>query len=168
MKRREEGFTLIELMVAVAIMAILSATCILTVGTSIARSRETATRANLVAMRDAIESYHLDHGTYPAFPPPLDQPAGYGSLLRDALVPNYLREIPQTMESGWHHPACNKVGLFWNQRGQADDEANGYGCGWRYDANPHNDGSNGTDNSFGTIRLLCTHKDLKGRSWTTY
>lgn len=158
--QNEKGYTLIELMLVVALMAILAAICIPTMGTTISKAKEAATLANLNAMRMALSTYHDDHGTYPAFPHGVID-AGYSPALRDALVPTYLREIPQTMESGWHHPNSNKVGFFWNQTGQADDEAHGYGAGWRYDGNP-------ADKDFGTIRVLCTHKDLKGRSWSTY
>lgn len=167
MKNQEAGYTLIELMLVVAIMGILAGIGMPMAGDAIARSKEATTRGNLATMRSALGMYYANtEGKYPAFPPGVVN-AGYGTLLQDTLVPTYLAAIPQTMESGGHHRPSNLVGLYWNQTGQDDNEKNGYGSGWRYDANPADSGSGGTS-GWGSIFVLCNHKDLKGAAWTSY
>jgi general secretion pathway protein G len=63
--RRGGGFTLIELVVVLAIIALL-----LTLATpryfhSIDKSKETILRANLAGTRDALDKYYGDNGKYP-------------------------------------------------------------------------------------------------------
>ncbi len=75
------GFTLIELMVVMAIVATL-----LTIVTPIyfahlERSREAALRATLAVTRDAIDKFHGDHGRYP-------------NDLQELVDRRYLRSLP--------------------------------------------------------------------------
>lgn len=167
MTKRQGGYTLIELMLAVAIMAILAGICMPIAGDAIAKAKDATTLGNLGTMRAALATYYTNtEGKYPSFPAGVIN-AGYGTLLADTLVPAYLNKIPETMESGGHHKSSSAVGLFWNQTGQADDERNGYGAGYRYDANPSDTGLSSTS-GWGSIFVLCNHTDLKGRSWTSY
>lgn len=78
---RESGFTLIELMVVMAIIVILAGIGMTMYGNSVARAKEATLKEDLFRMRDAIDQYHADRNKYPA------------SL--DALVTDkYLRAIP--------------------------------------------------------------------------
>lgn len=168
MRNKERGYTLIEMMMVVALLAILAAIANLSIGNAIIRAKDATTLGNLASMRASLDMYALDHdGMFPQFPPGVID-AGYATLLHDTLVPTYIREIPQANSSGHYHKDSNLVDLVWNQTGQADDEANGYGEGWRYDANPHDIGVFASAPGFGSIRVLCTHKTLKGVSWTTF
>ncbi len=79
--RRADGFTLIELMVVMAIIVILAGIGTATYMNSVTRSREAVLKEDLFRMRDAIDQYYADKNRYPA------------SL--EALVSEkYLRAIP--------------------------------------------------------------------------
>jgi general secretion pathway protein G len=76
------GFTLIELMVVTTLIVILAGTGLAMYSTSVTRAREATLKEDLFRMRDAIDQYHADKGTYP---PALD-----------ALVSGgYLRKLPE-------------------------------------------------------------------------
>lgn len=63
MKRR--GFTLIELLVVLAIVATLLTLVVPRYYQHVERSREAVLRENLATVRDAIDQYHADAGTWP-------------------------------------------------------------------------------------------------------
>ena len=80
--RRQAGFTLVELLIVIAIISILAAMAVVQYRNSIQLANESVLKTNLVRMRDAIDQYYADKGKYPA------------SL--DALVSDrYLRKIPE-------------------------------------------------------------------------
>lgn len=66
MKHARAGFTLIELIVVVLIIGLLAAIVVPKFTAQLEPTRATVTRANLRAIEDALERYHLDHGRYPA------------------------------------------------------------------------------------------------------
>ncbi|MBW8328946.1 MAG: prepilin-type N-terminal cleavage/methylation domain-containing protein [Thiobacillus sp.] len=81
LKRGKKGFTLVELMVVMAIIALLLALALPRFFNHLENSRETILKQDLAVMRDAIDKYHGDTGRYP------------DSL--DALVSaRYLRALP--------------------------------------------------------------------------
>jgi general secretion pathway protein G len=81
LKRAKRGFTLVELMVVMAIIALLLALALPRYFSHLENSRETILKQDLAVMRDAIDKYHGDTGRYP------------DSL--DALVSaRYLRALP--------------------------------------------------------------------------
>lgn len=65
-RRRLVGFTLIELIVVMAIVGLLVALVAPRYVGSVDAARETALRASLSAMRVAIDRYAADRGSYPA------------------------------------------------------------------------------------------------------
>jgi general secretion pathway protein G len=78
--KRASGFTLIELMVVMAIVVVLASVGLALYGTSVTRAKEAALSEDLFQMRKAIDEYYADKQKYP---PSLD-----------ALVTEkYLREI---------------------------------------------------------------------------
>lgn len=80
-RNRQGGFTIIELIVVIAIIGILAAIALPRFTKPRQRAQEAVLKTNLRAMRDAINQYYADEGHYP---PSLD-----------ALVDEgYLRDIP--------------------------------------------------------------------------
>ena len=61
----KKGFTLIELMIVLAIVATLLSIAVPRYYSSIDRSKEAVLKENLYQMRDAIGKYHADKGRYP-------------------------------------------------------------------------------------------------------
>jgi general secretion pathway protein G len=78
---RRAGFTLIELMVVMAVLALLLTLAVPRYFHSVERSREAVLRENLNVMREAIDKYHADTGRYPA-------------ELRELVERKYLRRVP--------------------------------------------------------------------------
>ncbi len=64
--RTQGGFTLIEIMIVVAILAIVSAIAIPLYSGYVRESKLGAARANIDPLRTAIEDYWLDNGSYAA------------------------------------------------------------------------------------------------------
>ncbi len=89
---RQTGFTLIELMIVLAIMGVLITIAQPNLKKSIIRAREAVLREDLFQMRDAIDQYYADNGKYP-------------STLEDLInqqdrTRSYLREIPKDPFTG--------------------------------------------------------------------
>src|SRR4051812_23761878 len=81
-RRRERGFTLVELLVVISLISILAAMGLVQYKNSILRTQESVLKTDLFRVRDAIDQYYADKGKYPA------------SL--DALVSDgYMRKIPE-------------------------------------------------------------------------
>jgi prepilin-type N-terminal cleavage/methylation domain-containing protein len=59
------GFTLVELLIAIAIIGILMSLTVTAVTRAITRGRETASRLEINALSQAIEQYSLKYGDYP-------------------------------------------------------------------------------------------------------
>ncbi|MBS1726532.1 MAG: prepilin-type N-terminal cleavage/methylation domain-containing protein [Armatimonadetes bacterium] len=62
----KQGFTLVELLIVIIIIAVLAAVAIPKFKDSGIRSKESALRSNLKVVRDAIDVFKTDTGTYPA------------------------------------------------------------------------------------------------------
>ena len=80
--RRKRGFTLIELMVVLSIIATLAMLAMPKYLHSVERSREAALRHDLHAMRDAIDKFLADRGRYP-------------TTLEELAEMRYLRSVPR-------------------------------------------------------------------------
>jgi prepilin-type N-terminal cleavage/methylation domain-containing protein len=85
--RAPRGFTLIELIVVMAIVGLLVSIAAPRYFASVARARETTLRSSLAVMRDAIDQFAADRGR---FPESLDELA----RLR------YLRQVPEDPLTG--------------------------------------------------------------------
>lgn len=60
------GFTLIELMIVMALVVVLAGIVVATYGTSVTRAKEAALKEDLFQMRKAIDEYYADKGKYPS------------------------------------------------------------------------------------------------------
>lgn len=77
----KRGFTLIELLVVMAIIATLLSIAAPRYLRSVDDARDAALKSSLAQMREAIDQYHADLGTYP-------------QALTDLVEKHYLRSIP--------------------------------------------------------------------------
>jgi general secretion pathway protein G len=63
--KRNHGFTLIELMIVMAIIVILAGIATALYTNSLQRSKEAVLKSDLFRMRDAIDQYYADKAKYP-------------------------------------------------------------------------------------------------------
>jgi general secretion pathway protein G len=81
MNRRRCGFTLVELMIVMAIIAILMSVAIPIYSRSIVRAKESVLKNNLFTMRTVIDEYTYDKQKAP-------------QTLNDLVSDGYMRQIP--------------------------------------------------------------------------
>lgn len=62
---RRAGFTLVELIMVMAIITVLASIAVPLYHNSLVRAQEAALLEDLYIMRDSIDKYYLDHGEYP-------------------------------------------------------------------------------------------------------
>lgn len=89
--RRAFGFTLIELMIVMAITAILLAMAVPMYQKSVVRSKESVLRQNLFTLRTVIDEYTYDKAKAP-------------QSLQDLVSEGYLRQVPvdpMTGQADW-------------------------------------------------------------------
>ena len=107
-KKAKKGFTLIELMIVVAIIGILAAIAIPRFAQMLEKSREGATKGNLAGIRSAVSIYYSEReGTWPGdlttaftsylypIPPAKASPCGNSTAVATAATP------PNAMGTGW-------------------------------------------------------------------
>ncbi len=140
-----EGFTLIELMIVVAIIGILAAIAIPKFAALIRKSSEGASKGNLGSIRSSLSIYYGDlEGQYPAQLAALTVQSKYLGSVPNAKMPNY--HADSATEADW-----GGTGAF-----PADNVG-----GWAYN-------NVSTDPNVGQLNVDCTHTDTKGSIWTTY
>ena len=111
------GFTLIELIVVMAIVALLVTLAMPRYFTHLDRSKETVLKADLATMRDALDKFHGDHGRYP-------------ESLEELVKRRYIRAIPvdPLTESATTWVSLNdpaRGGLYDVKSGAPGEDANG-------------------------------------------
>ena len=140
MKESKKGFTLIELMIVVAIIGILAAIAIPKFAELIRKSSEGASKGNVGAVRSALSIYYGDmEGQYP------------DNVTALTLGGKYLQTIPMSKAPNYHADTSTVV--------LADATADT--GGWSYNniiGNPN----------IGNVVVGCTHTDSKGSTWTLY
>ena len=82
LKRAQNGFTLIELMVVMAIISIIVSIAVPIYQKSITRAKESVLRNNLFTIRTMIDEYTIDKQKAP-------------ETLQDLVSEGYLRQVPQ-------------------------------------------------------------------------
>ena len=80
-RRNRGGWTLIELVIVMAIIAVLASLATVGARNAVFLAREATLREDLFRMRDAIDQYYADKGKYPAD-------------LQALVTDQYMREVP--------------------------------------------------------------------------
>ena len=89
--RGEHGFTLIEMLVVMTLIALLLTLAVPRYFSSLDNGRQTVQRQNLATMRDAIDKFYGDQGRYP-------------DTLDELVAKRYMRSVPidpVTETSNW-------------------------------------------------------------------
>lgn len=116
MKRTERGFTLIELMIVMVLMAILASIVIGNFATSSKRGRDSRRKSDLQNVQTALESYFNDKGVYPSAVSGVmtgcgtadAQPCSWGGQFADQHGTIYMAVIPEDpIESQQYYYASN-------------------------------------------------------------
>ena len=146
--RKSRGFTLVELMIVVAIIGTLAAISIPKFSYLVRKSNDAGTKASLGALRTAVALYNANTDGY--------NPSGtIGNTgeLAASLVPTYVKAMPvcKTSLGGIidHGKGTEDVSL------SSADESNNPGR-WGYNPNT------------GDVFVNCTHGDYKARPWDEY
>lgn len=146
------GFTLIELMLVVAIIGLLAAIALPKFADLVRKSQEASMLGKLGALRSAVSIYYSDNeGRY-----------FHTTTNAAELVPKYISEIPILWIPGYpeHFLKMNR-----------------FNGGWDAASNVHLDLASKDDpdayefvfdRNVGILLIDCTHTDTKGRIWTTY
>jgi len=71
---RRKGFTLLEILIVVALIGILVSIGVVSYGAAQKRSRDSRRRADMHAVQNAMEQYNADNGAYPATASPACDP----------------------------------------------------------------------------------------------
>ena len=146
--RKQKGFTLIELMIVVAIIGILAAIAIPRFAQMLEKAREASTKGNIGALKSACSIYYGDwEGKWPS------------TLATDPDKPfsRYMDVIPLVKVTAPNEVAYSpdKLGdtVFYLTRLQIPAKM---GYGWAYDSQT------------GNVFVNSTAKDTKEHSYTTY
>jgi prepilin-type N-terminal cleavage/methylation domain-containing protein len=157
------GFTLIELMIVVAIIGILAAIAVPKFADLISKSQEGATKGNLATVRSALKVYYADtEGWYPG-----------DNLACLTANSKYLKEIP-TAKIPAYHAATARVCTSMYAAGGCltglgapamwDGQNNALWLYWEQDVPP----MMGTLRHKGDFWIGCTHLDAKNMGWSLF
>lgn len=140
-RRQSRGFTLMELMMVVAIISLIASIALPKFGNMVIRTKESATKGSLGALRSAISIYYADsEGRFP----------GVGELEFSLTSGGrYIKDIPpcRVPAPGDHPESTNIVDYAGAYTDQGD---------WIYVA------------ANGNINVNCTHFDSTGRLWSSW
>ena len=84
MQKGLKGFTLVELLIVIVILAILTGIAIPTYGLITSRAKESASENEMINIAKAVEMHHVDHQAYP-------QDVDYPDSLEDN---DYMENVP--------------------------------------------------------------------------
>ncbi len=85
--KNKKGFTLLELMVVIAIIGILATLAQPMFKTAVLKSKEAALKEDLFNLRNVLDQYYADNGKYP-------------DTLDDLVTKGYMRSIPPDPMTG--------------------------------------------------------------------
>ncbi len=146
----QRGFTLIELMIVVAIIGILAAVAIPKFADMLRKSKEGATKGSLTNLRSALTIYVSDNEgiapfTYAAV-------GAYTSAnMTTVMIPKYIEVIPTAKIGTYHNDSAAIAMSVQTDRSLGSLDGNG----WVF-----------TSGSGGLMWVNCTHTDTKGTNVT--
>lgn len=121
-KLNNKAFTLIELLIAMAIMGILATVGLVSFRTAQMRGRDTERKSDLKQISNALELYYSDYGEY--YPSNLP----WGSEFKDAKGTTYIKIVPEDPGPGTYiydfSPLHNKYRLFAHLENTEDKNIN--------------------------------------------
>lgn len=150
------GFTLIELMIAIAVLAILASMLISKMGNVYRKANEGKTKANLSALRGAINVYYGDNdGLYP-------NPTSENNLynLNEVLTMHggkYISHMPNCYCSLYHDEVNTCIDLGYANLNSLHNNDGGQ---WAYYG-----GLYGDHLLKGQAWVNCNHNDIKNKKW---
>lgn len=143
---KKKAFTLIELMIVVAIIGILAAIAIPKFSDLIDKSKEGYTKGALSTLRSAVAVYYADNlGRYPA--------DDLSSLLAGH---KYINSIPVVKIPRTPHLITDVVTPGASTSAYITDTG-----GWAYV-------NDETDKAWGQLAVNCSHLDIKGEDWSIF
>ena len=158
--KKNQGFTLIELMIVVAIIGILSAIAIPKFADLIRKSNEGATKGNLGAIRSAVSIYYGElEGLFPI--PSVSGESATSNTLGSILTMEngkYLKEVPAAVEPPYHGTKQTAVTIDVSSANESAAPGE-----WGYKAL-----NDGIGRQWGDVWVNCTHTDSKGTTWGSY
>lgn len=122
------GFTLVELIIVIALIGILATMVIPNMRQTPLRAKEAVLKTDLHTFRDVIDQFFADRGYYP-------------EDLDDLVTKGYLRSVPKDPIT---NTAASWVLIFADEAGQGDTDLTGQGRAGIYDVRSGAEGE-GTD-----------------------
>src|SRR5665648_456836 len=90
-RRKQTGFTIVELLIVIVVIGILAAITIVAYNGVQTRARDTERTAEIKSVQTALEIYYIDNGFYPSVG---TDNYGYAlTTLAAALVPTYMLSL---------------------------------------------------------------------------
>ena len=152
--RSARGFTLIELMIVVAIIGILAAVAIPKFAEMLRRSKEGATKGALTNLRSSLNIYISENEGYA--PMIYVGTADYTeTILENTLTPKYVEAFP-TAKLGTYHADSDAVKMAPHNDRNSPDGTDDVG-GWCF-----------TSSSGADWWVNCAHTDVKNVAITTW
>ena len=146
MNHTKKGFTLIEILVAVTIVAVLSIIGVVSYSSINKRSRDAKRKSDLEQVRSALEMYRADNGSYPSVNASNLQTADNLT----ALVPDYVPQLPSDPKYSSSNPSAGPF-YYYQPTNGVDSGGTTLYYGYCICGDLENSGSNSCDSSVATI-----------------